>query len=114
MSGMDAIELLESLNTMDEHERIEAKRAQAMGPSILETVCAFANEPGLGGGHLLLGVVREEDALIPGYEVIGIDQPDKLSSELATQCRTEFNVPIRVDIRDCGVARASAIGAHCA
>ena len=99
MSAMDAIELLESLNTLDEHERIEAKRAQAMGPSILETVCAFANEPGLGGGHLLLGVVREEDALIPGYEVIGIDQPDKLSSELATQCRTEFNVPIRVDIQ---------------
>jgi ATP-dependent DNA helicase RecG len=96
---MTAIELLESLNALDEHERIEAKRAREMGPSILETICAFANEPGLGGGHLLLGVVREENALIPGYEVVGIDNPDKLSSDLATQCRTGFNMPIRIDIQ---------------
>ena len=95
---MTALELLESLNALDEQERIEAKRAREMGRSILETVCAFANEPGLGGGYLLLGVVREENALIPGYEVVGIENPEKLSSELATQCRTEFNLPIRVDI----------------
>ena len=57
---MTAQELLERLNLLDENERIEAKRADEVGKSLLETVCAFANEPGLGGGWLLLGVTREE------------------------------------------------------
>ena len=52
---MNAQELLEHLNLLDENERIEAKRAQESGRSMLETICAFANEPGLGGGWLLLG-----------------------------------------------------------
>lgn len=47
---MTALELLESLNLLDENEHIEAKRASEVGKSILETICAFANEPGLGGG----------------------------------------------------------------
>ncbi len=64
----------------------------------METVCAFANEPGLGGGWLLLGVVREEQALFPAYEVEGIDHPEKLGTDIATQCRNTFNQPLRVDI----------------
>ncbi len=95
---MTALELLESLNLLDEQECIEAKRASEVGKSLLETVCAFANEPGLGGGWLLLGVVREEQALFPAYEVEGIDQPEKLGTEIATQCRNTFNQPVRVDI----------------
>jgi ATP-dependent DNA helicase RecG len=70
----------------------------------METVCAFANEPGLGGGWLLLGVVREEMALFPAYEVEGIAQPDKLSADIASQCRDMFNVPLRVDISTENVA----------
>jgi ATP-dependent DNA helicase RecG len=93
-----ALELLESLNLLDENEHIEAKRASEAGKSILESICAFANEPDLGGGWLLLGVGREEQALFPAYEVEGIDQPDKLGAEIATQCRTTFNQPVRVDI----------------
>jgi len=93
-----ALELLESLNLLDENEHIEAKRASEAGKSILETICAFANEPGLGGGWLLLGVVREEMALFPAYEVEGIAQPEKLSTEIATQCRNTFNQPVRVEI----------------
>lgn len=95
---MTAFELLESLNLLDENEHIEAKRASEAGKSILETVCAFANEPGLGGGWLLLGVVREDQALFPAYEVEGIDQPEKLGAEIATQCRNTFNQPVRVEI----------------
>ena len=95
---MTALELLESLNILDENEHIEAKRASEVGKSILETICAFANEPGLGGGWLLLGVVREEQALFPAYAVEGIDQPEKLSTDIATQCRTTFNQPVRVEI----------------
>ena len=66
---MTAQELLERLNLLDENERIEAKAASEIGKSLMETVCAFANEPGLGGGWLLLGVTREEWALFPSYEV---------------------------------------------
>ncbi len=95
---MTALELLESLNLLDENERIEAKRASEAGKSVLETICAFANEPGLGGGWLLLGVVREEMALFPYYEADGIEQPEKLGAEIATQCRNTFNQPVRVEI----------------
>lgn len=95
---MTAIELLESLNLLDEQERIEAKRASEAGKSILETVCAFANEPGMGGGWLALGIVREELALFPAYEAEGITNPEKVSSDIANQCRDVFNIPLRVDI----------------
>ncbi|MDZ7938446.1 MAG: ATP-binding protein [Rhodoferax sp.] len=95
---MTALELLESLNLLDENEHIEAKRASELGKSVLETICAFANEPGLGGGWLLLGVVREEMALFPSYEVEGVEQPEKLGAEIATQCRNTFNQPVRVEI----------------
>ncbi len=95
---MNAHELLQRLNLLDENERIEAKRARDSGKSMLETICAFANEPGLGGGWLLLGVTREELALFPGYEVEGVPNPDKLSADLASQCANTFNQPLRVEI----------------
>ncbi len=95
---MTAVELLESLNLLDEHERIEAKRGSEAGKSILETVCAFANEPGLDGGWIVLGVVREELALFPAYEIEGVANPDKVTSDIANQCRDMFNIPVRVDI----------------
>ena len=95
---MTALELLQSLNLLDETERIEAKRASEAGKSLLETICAFANEPGLGGGWLLLGVVREELALFPCYQVEGVPQPDKLCADLATQCREVFNQPVRIEL----------------
>jgi ATP-dependent DNA helicase RecG len=94
-----AQELLERLNLLDENERIEAKQANEIGKSLLETVCAFANEPGLGGGWLLLGVTREELALFPAYEVQGLDQPDKVSADLASQAANTFNRPLRLDIQ---------------
>ena len=45
-----ATDLLDELNAVDESARIEAKRASDMGKSVMETVIAFANEPGLDGG----------------------------------------------------------------
>ena len=96
---MNAQELLESLTLLDENERIEAKRAQDVGKSLLETICAFANEPGMDGGLLLLGVAPDEQALFPGYAVEGVTDPDKLSADIASQCASVFNMPLRVDIR---------------
>lgn len=95
---MTAFELLQSLNELDEHERVEAKRASEVGKSLLETVCAFANEPGLGGGWILLGAVRDDLSLFPSYSIEGLENPDKICADLATQCRNMFNSPVRVEI----------------
>ncbi len=109
---MNARDLLESLNLLDEHERIEAKRGSAAGKSLLETICAFANEPGLGGGWLILGVVREELALFPAYEVEGVSQPEKVSADLASQCRSAFNLPVRVDLSTEEITGKAVIVVH--
>lgn len=89
--------LLEELRTVDESTAVEAKTGAKIDRSILETVCAFANEPGLGGGHILLGVAASHQLGLFGrdYEVCGVPDPDRLQSDLATQCATAFNRPIR-------------------
>lgn len=95
-----AIELIEQLNALDEHERIEAKRGSEVGRSALESICAFANEPGLGGGTLLLGVERDEADFFLPWQIVGVEQPDRLSAELASRCANDFNVPVRIDVRN--------------
>ncbi len=95
---MTPLELLQQLNDLDEHPRIEAKQGSAMGKSILESVCAFANEPGLDGGWLLLGVKPDEQAFWRQYEVVGVPHPDQLQADIASQCAATFNIPIRPTI----------------
>lgn len=91
-----AEDLLQELQAIDESHRIEAKQCTQIDRSVMETVCAFANEPGLGGGHLLLGVVRDPNDLFgTAYEVVGVNNPDKLQSDLASQCASVFNQPLR-------------------
>lgn len=102
MSSSTASALLDQLRQLDESDRIEAKRASAIGKSVMETVCALANEPGLGGGWLLLGVDKASDAP-SDYQVVGIEDPDKLLSDLHSQCANVFNVPVRI------LARAEAL-----
>ncbi|MFW6412861.1 MAG: helix-turn-helix domain-containing protein, partial [Oceanicaulis sp.] len=82
--------MVSELNVGDETEHLEAKRGQEAGKSLYETVCALSNEPELGGGTILLGVEREQ-ALFPQYEVVGIEDPDKLSSDIASGCASKFN-----------------------
>ncbi len=91
-----AKEIIEELNRIDEHQNVEAK--MGCGDSTLETICAFANEPDLGGGIILIGVKRDEETLFPFYTVTGVDDPDKISADLATQCASIFNTPIRPSI----------------
>lgn len=91
-----AEDLLQELVALDESHRIEAKQARQIDRSVMETICAFANEPGLGGGYLLLGVTRDQDDLFSNaYTAIGIDNPDKIQSDLASQCASVFNRPVR-------------------
>ena len=92
-----AKELFDELNSWDENRRIEAKSASAVGKSMMETVCAFANEPGLRGGYLLLGAKRTgmtEDGK-PVYEPENIENTDKIQSDFVAMCNSMFNVCIR-------------------
>ncbi|MFG0261343.1 MAG: ATP-binding protein, partial [Novipirellula sp. JB048] len=93
-----ARELIEELNTLDEHVSIEAKTASELGESVMETVCAFANEPNLGGGHLILGVAAALDSFWPFYEAVGVDDADQLQSDIASRCASAFNIPVRPQI----------------
>jgi len=98
MSQLSAQALLEQLREFDESDRIEAKRASSIGESLFETVCALSNEPGLGGGWLLLGVEKASDT--PGdYRVVGVGDPDKLLNDLHSRCANAFNVQIRIQAR---------------
>ena len=95
-----ARELFKDLNAGDEGVRIEAKRASEVGKSIMETICAFANEPDLDGGYLLLGAVRRgfDENGFPTYEPENIANPDKLQTDIANQCASVFNIRIRPQI----------------
>lgn len=95
-----AVELLDELNAVDESARIEAKRASDTGKSIMETVIAFANEPGLDGGYLLLGVdwaIDEKGDTV--YTPVGLPNPDKLQRDLASQCASTLNVALRPEMQ---------------
>lgn len=90
-----AKDLIEKLNTIDECATIEAKKRSSFGKSVMETICAFSNEPGIEGGYILLGVERDDTSLFPSYSVTGISNPDKIQLDIATQCATMFNQPVR-------------------
>ncbi|WP_240616575.1 RNA-binding domain-containing protein [Marinobacter fuscus] len=93
-NDFSAESLLEQLRQLDECPRIEAKRGSEIGSSVMQTVCAFANEPGLGGGYLLLGV-SEPDAQHNQFYVSGVDNTDKLLGNLQANCseHVEQTVP---------------------
>tara|TARA_R110000787_G_scaffold286186_1_gene403616 strand:+ start:12591 stop:14534 length:1944 start_codon:yes stop_codon:yes gene_type:complete len=95
MSEFTPQELLQQLRELDEHSRIEAKRGKEIGPSVMQTVCAFANEPGLGGGYILLGV-NEPDEQHQTFYPCGVDDTDKLLNELQVNCRDQFEHPITI------------------
>lgn len=81
-----------------ETTRIEAKRASELGDAVMKTICAFANEPGLGGGYILLGVSSRTTHGGPEYTVTGVSSLDEVQQELANQCRNSFSSVIRPEI----------------
>jgi ATP-dependent DNA helicase RecG len=93
-----AATLLRDLNELDEHPRIEAKTGSELGKSAIQTVCAFANEPRLGGGYLLFGVSAANDGSERRYAAVGVAEPDKLQTDLASQCASMFNRAIRPEM----------------
>jgi len=96
---MDAVEFNDLINTLQnsgESERLEAKQtASAVGKSVLETISAFSNEPGMLGGYLILGLSRNSREESPYYSVTGIKDPDQAQSEVVSVCRGSFNITVR-------------------
>lgn len=87
--------ILEELNSLDEGFKVEAKQCtDKIDKSVLETICAFPNEPDLDGGVILIGVSENEN---PGddYVVTGISDSDKIQKDLASQCASMFNHSVR-------------------
>ena len=93
-----AAELLLELNELDEHPRIEAKTGSEPGKSALQTVCAFTNEPRLGGGYIVFGVAGINDLFGRRYQPSGVVDPDKLQADLASQCASVFNRTLRPEM----------------
>lgn len=88
-----AQELFDDLCAHSESARIEAKAGSAIAPSVMQTICAFANEPGLDGGYLLLGVSEQDKHFV----VTGVDDVDHLLQELSNNCRTQFERPLSIE-----------------
>ncbi len=91
-------QLWELLTTQDESVEIEAKKGSGVGKSCLTTISAFANEPGLRGGYLILGVKAPEDSDSNQYEIEGLEDPDKIQRDLTSYCTQQFNIIIRPQI----------------
>ena len=96
MDGIEFDDLITTLKNSGENERIEAKQtASSPGKSLLQTISAFSNEPGMGGGYLVLGLTKNEVEQPPYYSVTGIKDPEQMQSEVVNLCRQCFNMPIR-------------------
>lgn len=93
-----AQELFNLLNQQDECDWIEAKSGSESSHSVMETVCAYCNEPGLGGGYILLGVTEDDNSLFPQYKIAAVSDPDKLQKDFVSQCASMFNMPVRPEL----------------
>jgi len=95
MEDYTAEDLFKLLNQQDECDWIEAKGGHESSHAVMETVCAFSNEPSLGGGYILLGVAEDRTSLFPQYKTVHIADPDKFQRDFVTQCSSMFNIPVR-------------------
>ncbi len=95
MRAYSAEELFKLLNQQDECDWVEAKGGHESSHSVMETVCAFSNEPSLGGGYILLGVAEDKSSLFPQYKTVHVADPDKFQKDFISQCSSMFNIPVR-------------------
>lgn len=96
MKTYSAQELYKLLCESDESVWIEAKGEADTNLSLMETVCSFSNEPGLGGGYILYGIGENKYASGKNRFVVeGIKDCDKAQLDISTQCASMFNTPAR-------------------
>jgi len=80
-----------------EIKNIEAKRClDAVSDSVMQTICAFANESGIKYGYLLLGISEPNEAN-PTHWVSGVNNPDTVLDQIQTNCRNQFTVVVNID-----------------
>lgn len=96
--------LWETLQKTQECHYIEAKPGNQIGKEEKKTISAYSNTIQQGGGYLLFGIT-ESDC---GYVITGVKKPEQLQNDLATQCRTNFNIPIRPKI-DIGIIEGKTV-----
>ena len=100
VEDLSAMDIFDQLIEIDETDNVEAKSLTGdTSRSILETVNSFSNEPGLGGGVILIGIGKNDAPGGPRYVVEGVDDPDKAQLDLATQCKSVFNTPVYPTIK---------------
>ncbi|PWJ64125.1 ATP-dependent DNA helicase RecG [Fibrobacter sp. UWB15] len=90
-----AQELYKLLSESDECVWIEAKGESDSAQSLMESVCSFCNEPGLGGGYILLGIGEDTKALDNRFWIEGVENPDKAQLDISTRCASMFNLSVR-------------------
>lgn len=90
-----AKELYERLTQADECVWIEAKGEDDTSESLMESVCSFSNEPGLGGGYILLGIGEDKKSKDNRFIIEGVKDPDKKQLDISTQCASMFNMAVR-------------------
>ena len=90
-----AQELYKLLSESDECVWIEAKGESDSAQSLMESVCSFSNEPGLGGGYILLGIGEDTKALDNRFWIEGVENPDKAQLDISTRCASMFNLSVR-------------------
>jgi ATP-dependent DNA helicase RecG len=112
MSDYSALQLFDLLNHQDECSWIEAKEGRESSSAMMETVCSFSNEPGLGGGYILLGVSEVMDSLFTQYKTISHTNLDKIQRDFASQCSSMFNIPIRPKVTVETIGNDSVIKIH--
>ena len=99
MKTYTAQELYNLLIQADESVWIEAKGHGDTNLSLMESVCSFSNEPGLGGGYILYGIAENKgEAGKDRFVIEDIFDCDKIQSDISTQCASMFNLPVRPKI----------------
>ena len=86
------------LEAKGKHDTFNSKSGKDDYRSLLESVCSFSNEPNLGGGIILLGVGENKKGLGEQFEIEGLEDPDKAQTDIATQCKSVFNIPVYPEI----------------
>lgn len=121
-------DILTQLHEFDEHPRLEAKSGSKIGASVMQTVCAFANEPGLVGGYIMLGVeepdvsfwvseIKGNDKLLDVRSINGRKQyssKKKFMALFTTVGKAVYNLftthPLQHHLIDCSLGRKNRLG----
>ena len=96
MKSYSAQELYSLLIQADESVWIETKGIGDTYQSLMESVCSFSNEPGLGGGYILYGIGEHKgETGKDRFVVEGVSDCDKAQTDISTQCGNMFNISVR-------------------